>query len=203
MLTKYLSATPIIYGTKGRRPLHTREDEMRAVEAPGFHDLAEALGGSDADAILSELAAASALDRHDLAEKSLHEMRTREAEAIKLLGHVDRDLRNLLRMLRRLHEERGSLATTVSRLHKAIRAMEASLSDDAHRDHMVDLAHKGLVQFVADETWRMDNRKDWEFEETPPDEDHDCPISEVTQPRAANRRPLRLIGREHPKADAG
>lgn len=171
-------------------------DRDRLAGEGGLHDLVGSGGPTDVDEFLAHLEEGVRGDRRAFAASALEQAKAEEADSLELLAHLERDLRNITRVYRRLLNERNGLAARVARLHKAIRVMEPALREEPHRDHGVDLHRKGLVQYVADEAWRMDNREDWEFEEGASEED-DCPVDQVTHAWTAKR--LRVI---HQPAEA-
>jgi class 3 adenylate cyclase len=151
----------------------------------------------DVSELLADLEGGLRGDRHARAASALAAAKSEEADSLELLAHLERDLRNITRVYRRLLDERNALADRAFRLHKAIRHIEPALGEEPHKDHGVDLGRKGVVQYVADECWRMDNREDWEFEVS--DEDGDCPIEQVTYAWAAPR--FRVIHDGVPEGD--
>lgn len=171
-------------------------------EEEGLHDLIGSGGAAskDVEELLARLEEGVRGDRRAFAASSLEEAKSEEAISLELLAHVERDLRNVTRIYRRLLDERNDLAARAARLHKAIRAMDPALGEEAHRDHGVELGRKGVVQYVADESWRMDNREDWGFEEPSADEDL-CAIDQVTQ--AWHPKLVRVVHDRSKAHDAG
>jgi hypothetical protein len=177
---------------QGTEKVDSKSRDRAPTDGEGLHDLGGSRSHRDVETFLNDLEDTVRDERRAYEASALRDAYAEEAATLELLAHVDRDLRNITRVSRRLVDERNALAARAGRLHKAIRHMEPALGEEAHRDHGVDLSAKGLVQHVASETWRMDNRDDWGFEEGTPEED-DCAIGQISRAHVWTKQRLRVI----------
>ena len=83
------------------------------------------------------------------------------------LDDIERNLRNMIRLYRQLMDERNSMVSGLSNLHRWIREMEQKQRRHPHKDHNVDLGQKSFVEYLSKQAWLFDNSSGWDLEEAP------------------------------------